>query len=115
MIKWNDRNENEIEIENQQRYFSDNESLQMSFRIRHVNHGKYIVKIFFIGPTHGNVQNEWKQLGYLESLSIYETDYLKRHCQPELSVFYVEAKNNELVIETHIAAQEIQGIVVAEV
>ena len=73
------------------------------------------MKIFFIGPTHGNVQNEWKQLGYLESLSIYETDYLKRHCQPELSVFYVEAKNNELVIETHIAAQEIQGIVVAEV
>ena len=114
-FRYYSRNENEIEIENQQRYFSDNESLQMSFRIRHVNHGKYIVKIFFIGPTHGNVQNEWKQLGYLESLSIYETDYLKRHCQPELSVFYVEAKNNELVIETHIAAQEIQGIVVAEV
>ena len=114
-FRYYSRNENDIEIENQQRYFSDNESLQMSFRIRHVNHGKYIVKIFFIGPTHGNVQNEWKQLGYLESLSIYETDYLKRHCQPELSVFYVEAKNNELVIETHIADQEIQGIVVAEV
>ena len=108
------RNENEIELENQQRYYSDNESMQMSVKIDNVNNGTYIIKTFSVSQTNGNVQNEWKELDYFNDLSLQEVDYLKKWCQPKLTIRKVEAVNHTLIVETRIAAQEIQGIVVGE-
>ena len=108
------RNENEIELENQQRFYTDNESMQMSFRIRNVNDGKYIVKIFSVSQTNGNAQHEWMNLGCFNDLSVPEVEYLKSVCQPKLSIFSVEATDHVLTVETKLTAQEIQGIVIAE-
>lgn len=108
------RNENEIELENQQRFYTDNESMQMSFRIRGVNNGNYIVKIFSVSQTNGNAQNEWMNLNCFNELSIPEVEYLKSVCQPKLSIFTVTAQDHILTVETRLTAQEIQGIVVAE-
>ena len=108
------RNENEIELENQQRFYTDNESMQMSFRIRNVNDGKYIVKIFSVSQTNGNAQHEWMNLGCFNDLSVPEVEYLKSVCQPKLSIFSVEATDHVLTVETRLTAQEIQGIVIAE-
>ena len=47
-------------------------------------------------------------------LSLKEVDYLKKWCQPKLTIRKVEAVNHTLIVETRIAAQEIQGIVVGE-
>ena len=113
-FRYYSRNENEIELENQQRYYSDNESMQMSFRIDNVNNGIYIIKTFSISQINGNVQNEWKELDYFNELSLKEVDYLKKWCQPKLTIRKVEAVNHTLIVETRIAAQEIQGIVVGE-
>ena len=41
-------------------------------------------------------------------------DYLKKWCQSKLTIRKVEAVNHTLIVETRIAAQEIQGIVVGE-
>ena len=113
-FRYYSRNENEIELENQQRYYSDNESMQMSFKIDNVNNGIYIIKTFSISQINGNVQNEWKELDYFNELSLKEVDYLKKWCQPKLTIRKVEAVNHTLIVETRIAAQEIQGIVVGE-
>ena len=113
-FRYYSRNENEIELENQQRYYSDNESMQMSFKIDNVNNGTYIIKTFSVSQTNGNVQNEWKELDYFNDLSLPEVDYLKKWCQPKLTIHKVEAVNHTLIVETRIAAQEIQGIVVGE-
>lgn len=113
-FRYYSRNENEIELENQQRYYSDNESMQMSFKIDNVNNGIYIIKTFSISQISGNVQNEWKELDYFNDLSLQEVDYLKKWCQPKLTIRKVEAVNHTLIVETRIAAQEIQGIVVGE-
>ena len=114
-FRYYSRNENEIEMENQQRFYSDNESMQMSFKINNVNNGTYIVKMFSVSQTNGNVQNEWKELDYFNDLSLQEVDYLRRWCQPKLTIRKVEAVDHVLTVETRIAAQEIQGIVVAEI
>ncbi len=113
-FRYYSRNENEIELENQQRFYSDNESMQMSFKINNVNNGTYIVKMFSVSQTNGNVQDEWKELDYFNDLSLQEVDYLRRWCQPKLTIRKVEAADHVLTVETRIAAQEIQGIVVAE-
>lgn len=43
-----------------------------------------------------------------------EVDYLKKWCQPKMTIHKVEAVDHTLVVETRVAAQEIQGIVVGE-
>ena len=62
-----------------------------------------------------HIQNEWKELDYFNDLSLQEVDYLRRWCQPKLTIRKVEAVDHVLTVETRIAAQEIQGIVVAEI
>lgn len=113
-FRYYSRNENEIELENQQRYYSDNESMQMSFKIDNVNNGTYIIKTFSVSQTNGNVQNEWKELDYFNDLSLQEVEYLQKWCQPKMTIHKVEAVDHTLVVETRVAAQEIQGIVVGE-
>lgn len=108
-------NEDEIEIENQRRLFTDNEVLQISFRLNNVNNGMYQVKIFSVSHEEGNVQNEWFKLDYFNDLSVEEIEYLKRTCQPGLTIRKAEAKDHTLVVETRLTAQEIQGIVIAEI
>lgn len=107
-------NENEVEVENQQRLYEDNESMQMIFKLHHVNNGMYQIKIFSVSQSAGNVQNEWGKLDYLNDLSVMEIEYLERICQPRLTIHKAEAVDNTVVVETRLSAQEIQGIVVAE-
>lgn len=107
-------NEDEIEIENQQRLYEDNESMQMIFKLHHVNNGTYQVKIFSVNQDAGNVQSEWGKLDYFNDLSVMEIEYLDRICQPRLSIHKIEAEDHTVVVETRLTAQEIQAIVVAE-
>lgn len=53
-------NEDEIEEEQQPRLYADNESIQLSFRLKNVNDGIYQIKVFSVNQENGNVQNEWK-------------------------------------------------------
>lgn len=106
--------ENQIEIERQPRLFEDQEALQMSFKLHPVNNGIYQIKVFSVNQENGNVQNEWEKLGYFNALSVTEVQYLRTICQPGLTIRKAEAYDHTLVVETRLAAQEIQGIVISE-
>lgn len=106
--------ESEIEIVKQTRLYEDNESLQMIFKFHNVNNGSYQIKIFSVNQENGNLQNEWEKLDYFNDLSVEEIEYLKRVCQPKLTILKAEAEQHTLIVETKLSAQEIQGIVVAE-
>ncbi len=88
--------------------------MQMSFKIDNVNNGTYIIKTFSVSQTNGNIQNEWKELDYFNDLSLQEVEYLQKWCQPKMTIHKVEAVDHTLIVETRVAAQEIQGIVVGE-
>lgn len=107
-------NESEIQVENQRRLFEDNESIQISFRLRNVNNGMYQIKTFSVNQENGNIQSEWKKLDYFNDLSVQEIEYLKRICQPKITIHKVKAVDHVLIVETRLSAQEIQGIVIAE-
>ncbi len=108
------QDESRIEIEYQNRLFEDNEVLQMVFKFHNVNKGRYQVKIFSVNQENGNVQTEWKKLGYFEDLAMKEIDYLKAICCPKLAIRQVEMEGDVLEVQTRLSTQEIQGIVVAE-
>ena len=107
-------NEDEIEEEQQPRLYADNESIQLSFRLKNVNDGIYQIKVFSVNQENGNVQNEWRKLDYFNDLSVKEIEYLKMTCQPKLTIRKAEAVDHVLVVETKLTAQEIQGIVISE-
>ena len=107
-------NEDEIEEEQQPRLYADNESIQLSFRLKNVNDGIYQIKVFSVNQENGNVQNEWKKLDYFNDLSVKEIEYLKMTCQPKLTIRKAEAVDHVLVVETKLTAQEIQRIVISE-
>lgn len=106
--------ENEIEIENQQSLFEDNESRLIHFKIHNVSNGRYCVKTFSVNEEHGNIQTEWRGMEYFSGLSELEYEYLRETCQPKLSIRQIEVTDGVLELETRLAAQEIQGIVVGE-
>lgn len=87
----------------------------MNFKLHPVNNGIYQVKIFSVSQEHGNVQDEWRKLAYFNSLSVIEIQYLQTACQPALTIHKAEAYDHTLVVETRLSAQEIQGIVIAEI
>lgn len=61
-------NEDEIEEEQQPRLYSDNETIQLSFRLKNVNNGVYQIKLFSVSQENGNVQNDWRKLDYYNDL-----------------------------------------------
>ncbi len=114
-FRYYSQEESEIEIDNQQRFFTDYESLRMTIRIKNANNGRYVIKTYSIGAKHGNIQYEWKRLGYFEDLSEEDIQMLSASCQPELAIGYTDVSQNVLELDIHLAAQEVQGIVVSEI
>lgn len=114
-FRYYSQEESEIDIESQQRLFTDHESLRMTVRIRNANNGRYVIKTYAVGTGHGNIQYEWKKLGYFEDLSEEDIQMLSAACQPELTIGYTEVTDHVLELDLHIAAQEIQGIVISEI
>lgn len=114
-FRYYSQDENQIRVEQQPRLFEDHETLQISFKLHPVNDGNYQVKVFSVDQEHGNVQDAWGKMAYFNSLSVREIQYLQTTCQPALTIRKAEAYDHTLVVETRLAAQEIQGIVIAEI
>ena len=113
-FRYYSQDENQIEVEQQPRLFTDHEAIQMSFKLHPVNNGIYQVKVYSVNQENGNVQDAWRKLAYFNALSVIEIQYLQPACQPGLTIHKAEAYDHTLVVETRLAAQEIQGIVIAE-
>ena len=113
-FRYYSQDENQIEVEQQPRLFTDHEAIQMSFKLHPVNNGIYQVKVYSVNQENGNVQDAWRKLAYFNALSVIEIQYLQTACQPGLTIHKAEAYDHTLVVETRLAAQEIQGIVIAE-
>ena len=113
-FRYYSQDENQIEVEQQPRLFTDHEAIQMSFKLHPVNNGIYQVKVYSVNQENGNVQDAWRKLAYFNALSVIEIQYLQTACQPALTIHKAEAYDHTLVVETRLAAQEIQGIVIAE-
>lgn len=106
--------EDEIEIERQAGMYEDNEKLQMTFRLKNLSDGKYQVKICSVNEEFGNIQTEWKKMGYYNELTLEELNYLRAVSQPNIHISQKTCSNGVLLVETTLSPQEIQRITVTE-
>lgn len=107
--------EDEIEVERQAALFENNERLQLTIRLKNLNEGDYHIKIYSINQEDGNLQFEWKKLGYFNELSLEEMEYLKSVTQPKLTLKHMACSDGTLEIVTNLNAQEVQNIIVTEI
>jgi beta-xylosidase len=102
------KEENKIQIEEQNELFDDLEPTQLNFQINQVENGDYLVKIHYINQEIGSVQDTWKDMEYIPNLSKSEIDYLKRSSMPHIEMKRIQVEDNTLRIETRLQPHEIR-------
>lgn len=109
-FKYYIKKEDEVEVRKQFLLFDDAEAIKLSFRIRHVRNGKYLVKIHSLNEDYGSVQDEWGAMNYSENLSQNDIQYLRDISTPKIRIMEENVENDVLEVETVLKPQEIQSI-----
>lgn len=104
--------ENKIKIESQERLFEDNENKQIHIKIRDIENGIYVVKEYSVSKEVGNIQHEWKKIGYYESLNLDEISYLQAVSQPKVYISQQNVTGHELELNLLLKAQEMKNIMI---
>ena len=86
----------------------------MTFRLKNLSDGKYQVKICSVNEEFGNIQTEWKKMGYYNELTLEEMNYLRAVSQPNIHISQKTCSDGVLLVETTLSPQEIQRITVTE-
>ena len=100
----------EIEKDSLWKYFEDRKKMHLQVRLRDVADGSYRVKIYRINDLNGSVLNKWKELEYEKELSRNDLKYLRRVCEPNLTMRKIQAVNGVLTIEEELLPNEIAFI-----
>jgi Beta-xylosidase len=102
------KSEDDIDINKQHRFFSDNENIRLNFQINNVKNGTYRLITHAINKEHGSVQDEWMRMDFYEHMNQKEIDYLKKACIPRIFMRTYVAKEGVLNLETILEPNEIQ-------
>lgn len=104
------KEEDEIDVRKQHLLFDKAETLELDFHIKNVKNGKYLVKIHSLNSTHGSVQDQWGELGYIEHLNLHDIEYLDRISTPKVTATEFNVKDGVLRVDTQLLPHEIQAI-----
>ena len=105
-----DIEEDLIQIKDIEHYIQDTEDLGMKCVLNNVQNGNYQIKIYYINPEYGSVQDMWKRLGLAESMESEEIQFIKQHANPNMEMQQVEVVDNRLEVEFNLKATEIRFI-----
>ncbi len=96
-----------IERESTWKYFEDRKNLKVHILLKNVKEGQYRVKIYRISSRHGSVLDIWSEMGYDNELSRNDIKYLRRICEPNLTIRKVNTEENNLIVENELLPNEI--------
>lgn len=100
--------ENEIKIDELDNYMEDNESMKLSFTLKNVKNGNYLVKIHYVNKENGSAQDIWKRMEYTKGLAKEELNYLRKTAIPCIEMKTIQVEDETLEIENVLMAQEIR-------
>ena len=81
--------------------------LEISLTIENVKNGKYYIHKQLIGPEHGDVLNEWRQLGVETPLRMNDIEYLRSRCVPFRKNDCVSVDDHQLKLWERLKEHEI--------
>lgn len=99
--------EDKLDADHLSQYFENTDPLSLNFTLRDVKAESYVLRIFRINESHGSVQKVWKELGYSRAINREDIKYLRRICEPQLSMQTVIASDSTLKIGLKMQANEI--------
>lgn len=106
--RYNLKSEKELGYENLDTLYEDVDPLQISFDIKNVKNGIYIVRILYVNKNYGSIQDVWKKMGFIKNLSKDEIDYMKRCAVPRTEMRRIKVENHNLQIGAELMAHEIR-------
>jgi beta-xylosidase/AraC-like DNA-binding protein len=102
--------EDEIDYKNTNKYFENNDDLEIQYNLSGVENGHYDVKVYSINSQQGSLQDEWLRMSCPANLTQQEIDYLKRICVPHINITTIDVQDGKLSFKTRLEANEIQYI-----
>ena len=89
------------------KYFEDRKILNLHLSLRGVKEGKYRVKVYRINSSHGSVLDTWGEMGYENELSRNDIKYLRRICEPYLTIHMTETVKDQIDVDEKLQPNEI--------
>lgn len=102
------KEENQIEPQKEFLLFDQTQPLPLSYQIRNIRNGTYLVKMQSVNQEWGSVQDEWGRMGYRENLNQEDVAYLKEICRPKMTMRECEVADQTLCVRMELAPHEIR-------
>lgn len=71
------KRESEISLDIVDNLYLESDALEISLTIGNIDNGQYYIHKQLIGPEHGDVLNEWRQLGVISPIRMKDINYLR--------------------------------------
>lgn len=101
--------ENSLDLHHMEAYFDDTEDIRLTYRLRNVRNGSYIIKIRLISPDAGSVQDLLSRMQD-EDGDVYvhpnDLEYLRQVSVPQLRLRKMAVTGNEMTINLTLKANE---------
>ncbi|MDD3402510.1 MAG: helix-turn-helix domain-containing protein [Hespellia sp.] len=102
------KDEDQITVDEIDNYVEDSEPLKLSFHLKNVKSGAYLVKTHLVNRENGSAQDIWKRLEYGKNLTKDEMRYLRKSAIPRMEMNHVQVHNDVLEIDCMLMEQEIR-------
>ena len=102
------KEEKDIRVDDLYELYEDLDTIHLKFRIQNVKNGEYIMRVFYVNPENGSVQDIWREMDYMKNLSKGEVDYIRRGAMPKVGMRKIKVEDGELWVETQMKAHEIK-------
>ena len=104
------RDESTIEMNDDQKIFSNHDALEITLTRQGVQNRDYHVRKQIFGPESGSILDEWRHLGTDLQLTLNEISYLKRCSIPHRKNETILAENKTLIIQELLQEHEVMFI-----
>lgn len=104
------KDEKDIRIEDINELYEDTDAIHLKFQINHVQNGDYVMRVFYVNDENGSIQDIWRDMEYITSLSKGEVEYMRRSATPKVEMRRIHVEDGVLRIETKLKAHEIRAL-----
>lgn len=99
--------EGEIKKENVDYCFKDMDILHLEIGLDQVDNGEYVIRMYRVNKDSGSILDIWRDIGFHQELLRDDLKYIRRICEPRLSIWNEKAVNSSLELHLELKANEI--------
>lgn len=88
-------------------FFDDRQRLAIKLDLQNVEDGAYLARVFRVNQQFGSVLDMWRNMGYERDLSREDIAYLRKTCEPLLTIEQYSSHNHMLSLDIELEANEV--------